>query len=65
MRLEKCLPDAFENLDEYSYDKLKKKLNDYYLPRRNKNYDCSLFLKNEIKLWRINTFICSKITRES
>ena len=42
MRLENCLPDALENLDEY--DKLKKKVNDYYLLRRNKHYVRFLFL---------------------
>ena len=36
------MPDALENLDEY--DKLKKKLNDYYLPRRKKYYERFLFL---------------------
>ena len=40
--LENCLPDALENLDEY--ETLKKKLNDYYLPRRNKHYERFLFL---------------------
>ena len=33
----------FKYLDEY--DKLKKKLNDYYLPKRNKHYERFLFLK--------------------
>ena len=42
VRLENCLPDALENLDEY--DKLKKTLNDYYFPRRNKHYERFLFL---------------------
>ena len=42
VQLENCFPDALENLDEY--DKLKKKLNDYYLPRRNKHYERFLFL---------------------
>ena len=47
MRLENCLPDALENLDEY--DKLKKKLNDYYLLRRNKHYERFLFLNMKPK----------------
>ena len=32
-RLDKYLPDLADNLDEYQ--KIRKKLNDYYLPRRN------------------------------
>ena len=36
-RLEKSLPDTNENLDEY--ETLKKKLNDYYSPMKNKHYE--------------------------
>ena len=42
-RLDKYLPDLADNLDEYQ--KIRKKLNDYHLPRRNIYFERYLFLK--------------------
>ena len=42
-RLEKSLPDPDGDLDVYQ--KLRKKLNDYYIPKRNKHYARYMFLK--------------------
>ena len=42
-RLDKYLPDLADNLDEYQ--KIRKKLNDYYLARRNIYFERYLFLK--------------------
>ena len=42
-RLDKYLPDLADNLDEYQ--KIRKKLNDYYVPRRNIYFERYLFLK--------------------
>ena len=42
-RLDKYLPDLADNLDEYQ--RTRKKLNDYYLPRRNIYFERYLFLK--------------------
>ena len=42
-RLDKYLPDLADNLDEYQ--KIRKKLNDYYLPRRNIYFERYLFTK--------------------
>ena len=42
-RLEKSLPDPIGDLDEY--EKLRKKLNDYFSPKRNKHYARYMFLK--------------------
>ena len=48
-RLEKSLPDPTsedaESLNEY--EKLRKKLNDYFLPKRNKHHARYIFLKNK------------------
>ena len=40
---EKCLPDPVDKLDENQ--KIRKKLTEYYLPRRNKHFARFLFLK--------------------
>ena len=42
-RLEKSLPNPMGELNEY--EKLKKKLNDYFMPKKNKHYARYLFLK--------------------
>ena len=42
-RLEKSLPDPMDELNEY--EKLKRKLNDYFMPKKNKHYARYLFLK--------------------
>ena len=42
-RLEKSLPDPTDELNDY--DKLRKKLNDYFTPKKNKQYARYLFLK--------------------
>ena len=42
-RLEKSLPDPTDGLNDY--DKLRKKLNDYFTPNKNKQYARYLFLK--------------------
>lgn len=42
-RLEKSLPDPVGDLNEY--EKLRKKLNDYFSPKRNKHYARYMFLK--------------------
>lgn len=42
-RLEKSLPDPTGNLNEY--ENLRTKLNDYFMPKRNKHYSRYIFLK--------------------
>ena len=42
-RLEKSLPDPVDASNEY--EKLRKKLNDYFLPKQNKHYARNVFLK--------------------
>ena len=42
-RLEKSLPDSVGDLDAYQI--LRKKLNEYFLPKRNKHYARYTFLK--------------------
>ena len=42
-RLEKSLPDPTGNLNEY--EKLRAKVNDYFMPKRNKHYARYIFLK--------------------
>lgn len=42
-RLEKSLPDPMDELNEY--EKLKRKLNDYFMPKKGKHYAKYLFLK--------------------
>ena len=42
-RLEKSLPDPVDAFNEY--EKLRKKLNDYFLPKQNKHYARYVFLK--------------------
>ena len=42
-RLDKYLPDLADDLDEYQ--KIRRKLNDYYLPKRNIYFERYLFLK--------------------
>lgn len=42
-RLEKSLPGPVDSIDVYQ--KLRQKLNDYYIPKRNKHYSRYMFLK--------------------
>ena len=42
-RLDKCILDLADNLDDYL--KIRKNLNDYYLPRRNKQFERNLIPK--------------------
>lgn len=42
-RLEKSLSDPVDGIDVYQ--KLRQKLNDYYIPKRNKHYSRYMFLK--------------------
>ena len=44
-RLEKSLPDPTEPTDLNEYEKLRKKLNDYFMPKRNKHHARYIFLK--------------------
>ena len=42
-RLEKSLPDPTDPTDLNEYEKLRKKLNDYFMPKRNKHHARYIF----------------------
>ena len=48
-RLEKTLPDNNPDGNLNDYQKVKKKLNDYFLPKRNKHHAQYIILKNRPK----------------
>ena len=61
-RLEKSLPDPDGDLDVYQ--KLWKKVNDYFIPKRNKHYARYMFLKNETRNGRVYCCICYTFARK-
>ena len=62
--MEKSLPDPTDPTDLNNYEKLRKKLNDYFMPKRKKNHASYILFENETDSRRIDRDVCYQIKRK-